>query len=74
MNQVFQTRNDVPEETDEEENELKQLREYVSELEDTIEKEHEKSKSLNEVIIKQEKLIETLQNNKDIKKYEVKTI
>ena len=47
MNQISKTSNGVPEESDEEENELKQQREYVSELEDTIEKEHKRNKSLN---------------------------
>ena len=49
----------------EEENELKQLRDYVLELEETIEKEDEKNTSLNEVIIEQRNVIETLQNKKD---------
>ena len=43
QNQDFKTRKDVPEETDENENELKQQRGYVSELEDKRENEHEKN-------------------------------
>ena len=44
MDQVSKTSKDVTEETDEEKIELKQLGEYDSELEDTIEKEHKKKK------------------------------
>ena len=73
QNQVIKTINDVIEETNEEENDLNQLREYVSELEDNIEKEHDENKRLNKIIIKQNKVIKTFQNDTDSEKYKANT-